>query len=59
MTIFVRSQLEAKRLEHDVLHRIPAGPDLHAARLLLLHCAAAPVNFSPRTVRPELTREIP
>ena len=59
LTIFVQSQLEAQRVEHEVLHDIPADPDLHAARLLPLHYTAASVNFSSRTARPESMTEVP
>ena len=55
---FVRTQLTARRTDHDVLlDRIPAIPDLQAAWSLLSYCASARAKFVLRTVRPELAGE--
>ena len=52
---FVKTQLMARRTDHDVLlDRIPAIPDLQAAWLLLSYGASARANFVLRIVRPEL-----
>ena len=52
---YVIAQLEATTRTHQVsLQAIPTVPDIQAAGLLLLHCAAARANYQLRVLRPDV-----